>query len=62
MTLNNTACKSRTSKGEFHSGQRNFPVTQVSPLPSDGHICLLQDTDVRFQKRVLLEAVNCKLA
>lgn len=61
VTLSNTAGKSRTSKGEFHSGQRNFPVTQVSPLPTDGCICLLQDTNVGFQERVLQEAVNCKL-
>ena len=62
VTLSNTAYTSRTSRGEFHSGQHNFPVPQVSPLPSDRHICLLEDTDVKLQECILQETVNCKLA
>lgn len=62
VRLSSTAGKRRTSRGEFYSGQRNFPVPPVSPLPSDRHICLLQDTDVKLQECVSQEAVNCKLA
>lgn len=48
--------------GEFQSGQHNFLVPQVSCLPSNCQVCLLQDTDIKLQACVLQEAVNCKLA
>lgn len=58
VTLSNSAYSSSTNRGEFHSGQHNFLVPQVSLLPSNCHVCLLQDTDNKLQVCVLKEAGN----
>ena len=55
VTPSDTADNSRIGRGEFHSGQCNFPVPQVSALPSGRHIRLHRETAVKLQEHILQE-------